>query len=89
MLSKQTVTLSVLQAVDNSFGNENLLCFVSAFGLDLGEQLFLALDDFVILTVSDEFKVNSSLEASDVDLVFGDSGYFLRLLVSHWQIFTL
>jgi len=78
--------LRVLQPVDHSFRNQNLLHFVPVLAADLGGELFLSLDDFLVLPVPAQLEVDFGLEAGDVDLTLSGLAQFFWLLVSHLAI---
>ena len=82
-LIKKRVTLRVFQTINNSLSNKQLFSFISVLGFNFANQLFLSLDDLIILPVSHQFQMDSCLQGSHINLCFGSSAYFLRLLISH------
>lgn len=76
---KDSITLSVFEAVGDSLGDEKFLDFVSTGGLEFGYELALAFNDFGIFSISHEFKVDSGFGAGDFKLGFVNDGYFLFL----------
>ena len=72
-------TLSIFKSTDYPFSDEYFLDFVSAFGFDFGDELFLCLDDFSIFPISHEFKMELTFGGCDFDLNFADLIEFFRL----------
>ena len=78
--------MCIFEAVSDSLCDEDLFDFVSAGGLEFGEELSLSFDDFSIFSVSHELKVDSGFSAGDFELGFVDDGDFLFLVlaISHF-----
>ena len=85
-LGYNNFTLSIFQTIDNPLGDENLLDFVPIFAAHFGNQFFLSLDDFLMLSVPAQLKMYLGLETGDIDLPLVRFVQFFWLLVSHLRI---